>query len=74
MTAHSESSTFLDSFHCPLKIPVRLGRSGATSKTWFLVPTRVQNPNVISMVSAIMHSLPQSVVGRDRARPLPRMG
>jgi len=32
-----------------LKIPLPMGRSGSPSNTWFLRPTRVLNPNGISI-------------------------
>jgi len=41
---------------CPPKLPIPLGKSGPWPNTWFLGPTRVHNPNWMSIGSAILHA------------------
>jgi len=41
----------------PSKLPLRMGRSGPPSNTWFLEPTLAQNPNYISIGSAVFAQL-----------------
>ena len=55
----------------PSKLPLPMGGSGPPSNTWFLGPTRVHNPNGISIGSAVFAGL-TSVTDRPTDRQTDR--
>jgi len=52
----------------PSKLPISVRGSGLPSNTWFLGPTRVLNPNGISIGSAVFVGL-STVTDRQTDRP-----
>ena len=58
-----------DAPHSPSKLPLPMGRSGPPSNTWFPGPTRVLNPNGISMVQLFLQGSLVWQTDRQTDRP-----
>jgi len=56
-TAHCRRSLYFAMSRLPQKLPFSMGRSEPPSNTWFPGPTRVLNPNGISISSAVSAQL-----------------
>ena len=55
----------------PQKLPIQLGGSGPPSNTWYIRPTRVINPNGISIGSAVFVWVPNAMLYNENPRSCP---